>query len=321
MGGYDGIFNPPGEGHAIPNQERGLAFFDVVLKEGATAFDVFDLRLYADPNTIPARVGYIRQKMVDLGYEKPIICTEYNGPGFLGFRENFAHLGMLFQWMGAIAQENEAKRSEQGKQTRAAIAALYAKMEQLPPQTQMFMAGCSKELEEKRHRINCRDLVMRNVLALSAGVQKTMYWDLWHDTSQRDDLMHLMYAKHKLLDYENGVLQKKYPAADAYRRMTEALGGVERVTRIEVTGRPSINLFEVLRRQRGPIYVVWETRDAFTGEDKPPASFEWKWDAAGAKAVDALGQIVPAKLREGRLNMDVSFTPIFIEPTRQAESR
>lgn len=48
VGGYDGLFNPPGT-HAIPSQEKGLEFFDYVMKETADVFDVFDLRPYADP--------------------------------------------------------------------------------------------------------------------------------------------------------------------------------------------------------------------------------------------------------------------------------
>ena len=90
--------------------------------------------------------------------------------------------------------------------TKNPIAALYAKRDTLAPQTQMFLAGCPKDLQEKFHRIACRDLVMRNLLAFSSGVQKTMYWDLWHDTSN-DDLMHLMYARFRLLDYDGGVLK------------------------------------------------------------------------------------------------------------------
>jgi hypothetical protein len=58
---------------------------------------------------------------------------------------------------------------------------LYEQMASLPPQLQMFMRGCPEELEDKRHRINCRELVMRNLLALSAGVRRTVCWNLAPD--------------------------------------------------------------------------------------------------------------------------------------------
>ncbi|MGH9762413.1 MAG: hypothetical protein ACREDR_18670 [Blastocatellia bacterium] len=36
---------------------------------------------------------------------------------------------------------------------------------------------------------------MRNIFALSAGVQKTLYWQLLQAAGDRDDLMTLMYGK------------------------------------------------------------------------------------------------------------------------------
>ena len=314
-GGYDGLFRPPGQ-PPIPGQERGLAFFDTVLKNGADAFDLFDLRLYADPYSIPARVATMRTKMTGLGYQKPIICTEYNGPGFFEFPVNRQYVGLVTQWAGAITGGAMERGTDPADATKNPIAALYAKRDTLAPQTQMFLAGCPKDLEEKFHRIACRDLVMRNLLALSSGVQKTMYWDLWHDTSKRDDLMHLMYARFRLLDYDGGVLKKRYPSADAFRRMTEALAGVEAVRRVEVPGRPATYLFEVSRRKWEPVFVVWERRDVFSGEDQPAVTFEWAWDTPAAKAFDALGQDVHARVTDGRLSLSVSATPIFIAPTK-----
>src|ERR1022692_773954 len=35
-GGYDGLFNPPGT-HPIPGQEKGLEFFDTVMRDAADA--------------------------------------------------------------------------------------------------------------------------------------------------------------------------------------------------------------------------------------------------------------------------------------------
>ena len=46
----------------------------------------------------------------------------------------------------------------------------------------MFLAGCPAELEAKRNRISCRQLVMRTLLALADGVHRTAYWNLAPDT-------------------------------------------------------------------------------------------------------------------------------------------
>src|SRR5262249_34916940 len=40
LGGYDGLFGPPG-GQQFPGQQAGLDFFDYALKEGRPAFDIF----------------------------------------------------------------------------------------------------------------------------------------------------------------------------------------------------------------------------------------------------------------------------------------
>ena len=91
---------------------------------------------------------------------------------------------------------------------------------------------------------------------------------------------------------------------------------VESVRRADVPGRLSIYLFEVSRRKRDPVFVVWERRDVFSGEDQPAVTFEWAWDTPAAKAFDVLGQDVHARVTDGRLSLSVSATPIFIEPTK-----
>jgi hypothetical protein len=231
----------------IPGRERDLAFFDHVLKEGGRHFDVFDLRLYSDPYTIPDRVATLRKMMADLGCPKPIVCTEYHGPGFLDFKENRQYAGLMAEWSAALAAGKGPPG--RGDKDTDPIAALYAARDTLAPQTQRFLAGGPRPLEEKFARLQCRDLVMRNVLALSAGVQKTLFWDVWHDPGQRDPT-HLLFGRHQLLDYEDGVLTKRLPAAEALQRAVAALDGVEQVRRVGVADRPALYLFEVHRRGR-----------------------------------------------------------------------
>lgn len=283
-GGYDGLFNPPAM-YPIPGQEKGLAFFDYVLKESADAFDVFDLRLYADPYLIPWRVDYIRSRMRASGYERPIIATEYNGPGFYDFAPNWKYAPLIFKWMEAIAAGHAGVGQNE-------VAELYDRMDQLSPQTQMFMQGCSPELQAKLERMQARDLVIRNVLALSAGVQRILYWALRTDTPDRHDVMNLMYGKMALLGYEDGVLRERSPLAHAYRQMAYQLAGVESVTGVDVPGHPSIFLFQVSRRGRPRLHIVWERRDAFTGEDDPATQ---------------------VTIADGRISCAVSISPAFIE--------
>ena len=293
-----------------PDAQAEHAFFDHLLRESADDFDAFDLHLYGDHYAIPTNIEVVRQKMAALGYQKPIFCGEYNGPSFFNFAENLPILQRLFERMIAHPQSDSQAQAAQSE----SIAELYGQMATLPPQAQMFMEGCLPELEEKRHRINCREVVSRCLLALSAGVQKMLCWNLANEKVDHNNLMHLLFDKHKLFDYEHGVFKQSYPAAEAFHRMVEALGDVEHVQRINLSEHPSIYLFEVQRHERGPLFVVWERRDAFAGEDEPATPVTWRWPAHQAQAIDVFGETIPTRLQDGHLHLSVSLTPVFIEP-------
>lgn len=293
-----------------PDMQVEQDFFDHVLRENADDFDVFDLHLYGELYALTANINSIRQKMTALGYQKPIFCGEYNGPSFFNFVENLPILQRIFAKMMNEPQTETLAQATQ----RDAIAELYEQMAILPPQTQMFMDGCSLELEEKRHRINCREVVMRSLLALSGGVEKVLCWNLANEKVDRANLMHLLFDKHKLFDYEHGVFKQPYPAAEAFRRMTDALGDVEYVRRLQLPQYPAIYLFEVQRRERSPLFVVWERRNAFSGEDEPPTPLTWEWHASRAWAADVFGEPVPTRVHDGCLSLEISLTPVFIEP-------
>ena len=185
-------------------------------------------------------------------------------------------------------------------------------MGSLPPQTQMFMLGCSPELEAKIERLQARDLVMRNLFAFSAGVETTMFWDLWHNTSRRDDMMHLMFSKLKLMELEEGGLARR-PLASAFERMARALRGLQSARRIAPETDPSVLVFEVLRRDRGLLYVAWQRQDTFSGEDAPGTPFELDWKEPTCVVVGALEAVPPFTVENGRLSLLLSNTPVFIE--------
>lgn len=98
--------------------------------------------------------------------------------------------------------------------------------------------------------------------------------------------------------------------------MTTALGGVQHGKQIAVPDKPAIYLFEVDSGKRGLAYVVWERRDAFSGEDSPATLFEWPWPYPAGSAVDAFGHSIATTIMHGELQLAGSLTPIFIEPRR-----
>ncbi|GHO41892.1 hypothetical protein [Ktedonospora formicarum] len=306
-GAVDTFYVSPDAQSADTQAERD--FFLYLLQECAYDFDAFDIHLYGDLYAIPENINAIRQYMSAHGYEKPIFCGEYNGPSFFNFAENLPILQAIFMKMMEAPQENSLSLATQ----RDAITELYEKRETLPPQTQMFMDGCAPELEQKRHRINCREVVTRCVLALSAGVQKMLCWNLANPMVDRANLMHMLFDKYKLIAYEDGMFKDLYPAAETFRLFMNMLGGFEHVRKVYVPERPTLYLFEVERLERGPLYIVWERRDTFSGEDEPAIAWSWKWPSSQAHAIDVFGNEIPIQISHGHVHLSVSLTPVFLE--------
>jgi hypothetical protein len=257
----------------------------------------------------------MRAMMRAAGREHPIICTEYNGPGFFEFQANHAFFPLIQKWSTAAGLPEGPEREAAATAIRGEIANVYARMETLPPQTQVFLQGCPPALEEKLRRLQGRDLIFRNVFALAAGVQKTLYWDIWHDTSNRDDMMTIMYGKLKLMERTAAGLTSCNSTTEVFHRLARALAGVASVRRREIDGQPSIMLFEVIRRNRPALWIVWERRDAFTGEDQPAVPASWPGTGAVAKAEDAFGNAVEVQAVGGKFELKLTDTPVLIELT------
>ncbi|GAA4581485.1 hypothetical protein GCM10023194_12860 [Planotetraspora phitsanulokensis] len=295
-------------------------FFDHVVSAGRDAFDLFDVHLYGDASEVPRSLGIARELMRAHGYLKPIVVGEYAAPVPFEFPEvgavMYETLAQAFAEPPATQSTAElSERAGQDTPERRAMAALYERMPQLPPRLQMFMAGCPADLEARRHRINCRQLVMCNLLALAEGVGRTVYWNLAPEVPGPVDprqVMHLMFGKLALLDYEGAALSGRHPAADTFSLLAAQLDGVRRVTRVEVADRPTVYAFQVDRAGREPLLVLWDHRDMFDGEDAAPVTVTWPWPASSATAIDALGDVPAVELRDGRIELAVSVTPIFV---------
>jgi hypothetical protein len=179
----------------------------------------------------------------------------------------------------------------------------------------MFMAGAPAGLEARRQRISCRQLVMRTLLALAGGVHRTAYWNLAPEYPGPVDhlqMMHLMIGKLPLLGYEGGDLGCRHPAADTFALLAGQLAGARSVTRVQVSGWPTVRAFEVDRAERGPLLVLWDQRDTFGGEDEPPVTVSWPWPGASATVTNVFGQAEAVHAAGGELRLPVSDTPVFV---------
>jgi hypothetical protein len=296
--------------------------FQHIAEHARDDFDVFDVHLYGDPYTIPDQIAACRDLMAAAGYQKPVVAGEYNGPVPFQLPDMFGHLAEVMKATGGFAGAPEgwtSRVADRGKPPpeRDAMVALYERMAGLPPKLQMFMRGCPPELEARRHRWNCREIVVRNMLALAGGVRRTLCWNLAPEVPgdiPPYGVMALMFDKFKLMDYaEDGELARRYPAADTLELTARMLRDAAGVHRHEQPGRPDLYVFEVQRHNRPPVLVAWERRDDFTGEDQPPTEFDWPWPAPSAHAIDAFGAPVPTRIDNGRIHLPVSLTPVFAD--------
>jgi hypothetical protein len=86
---------------------------------------------------------------------------------------------------------------------------------------------------------------------------------------------------------------------------------------VSIPEQPSVFLFKADRDSQAPLYVVWERRDAFSGEDSPAVTTGWPWTAAKAVATDTFGENVPVSMADGKITLPVSLTPIYVEASGQ----
>ncbi|NIH83784.1 hypothetical protein [Amycolatopsis granulosa] len=297
------------------------SFFGQVLRDGSEYFDIFDIHPYGDAYQVPALVQTCHTQLAAHGCRQPVVASEHSGPLPTDFPDNHPYLAAVLaahqkQFLGEVPMPDTIEDMQAAE--APAVIALYERMDELPPTLQMFMAGCPTELDDKRHRIACRDLVVRTVLALSAGVRRNLYYAMgpeWKlDRALRITPI-LMFDKLKLMDYSDDTISHRYPAADTFELLTRHLDKVERVDRITVPNHPDLYLFEIQRTNRTPLLIAWQRHDGADREDLPSIELTWEWPYPSAHAVDALCVSVPTETHDGELRIPVSSTPVFIDTT------
>ena len=296
LGGCDGLFDPT-NADPFPNQEATLAFWKKALAAVGNSYDLFDLHLYGNPYTIPDRVAVVRDMMRAVGTDKPIITLEYHGPGFFEFKANRRWWRML-QGPGASPD---------------AVSQLRAQAATLPVETRMFLDTQDPPSAERLTRLQAEDFVVRNMLALASGVQRTAFFDLWHDPTETTAANAMLYGTFKLLEHDaNNALTKELPLAANFLCLSTALSGQTRVSRIAVSEHPDVYAFRVERTQRSPLLVIWR-RPPSVGDVADTLRVDVPWQDKAARATTAVGGKADFTKKSGVLNVHVSDMPILID--------
>jgi hypothetical protein len=321
--GYDVLSSEPGS--------EPRRFFSHLAGAGRDFFDLFSVHLYGDLASVPAYIEDARQIMRDHGYEKPLVAGELAGPQPFEFPAAMTVVEQAFMaaFAGAAAAAAPgqstvdlstgelAGRVGQDTPEQQAMDALYARMNDLPPELAMFLEGCPPELEARRQRIQCRQIVQRTVLALAGGVRRTAYWNLAPEAPgpmDRRQMMALLIGKLPLLGYDGTALTVRHPAAATFALLAEHLAGTTSVTRKSLAGSPSVQAFEIIRYGRQPLLIIWDQGDTFHGEQDPPVPVRWPWPAPAATVTDAFGESADIQAQDGALPLLAGATPLLAEP-------
>jgi len=231
---------------------------------------------YGDPYTVPGLIDTCRAQLAAHGCPQPIIASEHSGPLPTDFPANFPFLRDVLathqrQFLGEQPMPDTIE--DVLASTDSAVVDLYRRIEDLPQTLQMFMPGCPSEAENQRHLLARRDLVARHVLALAAGLPRTMHYPILPEFPLRQPLPIagvLMFDKLKLVESDGTTIARRYPAADAFALLARHLDGADRVEQLEVPHRTDIFLFQIRRPDEAPRLIAWQRRPAAEQQDPPP---------------------------------------------------
>jgi hypothetical protein len=296
LAGSDGLFDPTGT-DSPPGQEANIAFFKTVLSEVHGAFDIFDIHLYGNPYTIPARIELVQKLMSDAGAERPVIAAEYGGPGFFDFKANRRWYGDL-TGLGATAEK---------------VRNLRQNAEALPPETRMFLTPDDPELSARLGRLQAEDVVARNMLALSHGVIRTAFFSVWHDTSDRDAPNTVLFGSFSLFNHDgSGLLTHTLPRAFPLARLAAALKGQTKVQQLMVSDHPDFFAFRVERVNRPPLLIAWR-RSLRLGDPSERLTVSLPWAKRPQSSATITGETSSFTWTKGNITLSATDMPVLIE--------
>jgi hypothetical protein len=296
LGGCDGLFDPSGV-DPFPGQDKDMAFVGQVLRAVGKSYDLFDLHLYGNPYTIPARVAAVRQMMRAAGVERPIVAAESSGPSFFEFKANRRWAGML---QGPAAGPES-------------VRALRAHAD-LPIETRMFLNPDDPAAARQFLRLRSEDLVARTLIALASGIDRTAFFQLEQDAGEPDAPNTILYGGMALLGLPSADgTRTPLPLAERFQRLSAALHGVRSVTRLDQEGVPHLYVFRIARHGRPPLFVAWR-RPALPGQAAEPIAVTLPRSGQGRlHAMTIEGEPSTTSIDKAGTRLMVSDMPVLVD--------
>ncbi|MBI5198316.1 MAG: hypothetical protein HZA19_06885 [Nitrospirae bacterium] len=283
---------------------QGMSFFKYFISQAKDYFDVFDVRFYDDKYSIPARVAWFENEMQSNGYSKPVISTENGGPTPGEFPDQY---NFVKDW---CASNNYTNYTD--PQVLLGCKDAMKAAGQLPLEIEMFFQDDST-LVDKAERLHCRDITQRALILLDSDVRQQWKWELGEWQSPYGWYGSPAFGSLRLMNHLNVDVWEKRPSFSCYQRMAGKMTEIQSVQRLDV-GNESIFLYEVIRGgAQNKMYVAWERRDLFSGEDRPTVRFDFPIEYTTAAVTDVFGNQGTRTAVDGVLTLDISDTPVFVE--------
>jgi hypothetical protein len=255
-----------------PRIRSALNFIDLVLSRGQEYFDMVDIHLYYTYESIEKRVKFLRNRMSQFGYEKPIICTEVGGPDIRAFLDNreFAQLQRAARKNVVLQRENLGMIIDRNPSIKVIL------LDEFKDQLSLLVA---------------EEVIKRYVSCLYCGVRK-VFWLLLTSRGGPDPL----WEKMALVD------RRGHPNAgfSAMKRMISRLEGFESIEKLPLGER---SRGYVIARGTGKVYVVWSDSGEEILLDTP---------LKHVSVTDGIGNARGAVAKNGKVRLELNSMPIFI---------
>ena len=289
----NGDFNEQGE-------HSSASFFNYIINHMEPYYDVLDIRLYEDLYDIPYRVSWFRDRMHYYGYDKPIICTEFGGPD--------PRTLDAYQNLKGVIGENCSNDIDPEQCITDWFKENY---DTVDPRLKIFSSNATAEEEAKYNRIQSHDIIQRHIMAYSAGVEATWWWNL------QSAGKHIIFGKMRLMD-STVTPWLKLNAYYCFQRMVNKLHNLSSIHRISLDDNGTY-FFRVNRYNETEMYVIWHRADGvdcYDAEDAPPVIVNLSIDFSNVTITNVFGDESTESTVNGILTLNIDDTPLYIEKSK-----
>jgi len=311
LGGVQGYDNEPGSPHY---NSRIVKDMDRVFAGTVGHFDILDVHLYEDTNTIGERIAWHRDRLGKLGYRGPIWSTECGGP-------DIRRCGHYYVYIKEAAkrtkEKNKTSTTEISKEDRAGnwrktmieLKKMYPEMQAECGYLRMFI---DKEVQDLRLTLHRQEIVKRHLMAISAGLEKVFWWNL--STTGKSPLFGSMglttQGESSIWMVSPITLDNKRPAYSAHVLLAEKIKGVCQMQRRD---RNDCVIFDLWKEDGSRLVAAWKLLEPHNYPGTPVSLRLAVPFKDQILQTDISGKTSIAKVTDGRLDISLTEAPVFIE--------